>query len=45
MYLYIKNKAIWDHRHWLPNLKRSKVNDPSLLQAWVHVFLIVTRSS
>jgi hypothetical protein len=33
-----------DHSHWPPNLKRSKVTDARLLQACVHVFLIVTRS-
>jgi hypothetical protein len=39
-----KNKAIWDDRHWFPNLKRSEVNDARLLQVCVQVFLIVTRS-
>jgi hypothetical protein len=40
----LENKVIWDHRHWPPNLKRSKVNNAKLLQACVHVFLTVTRS-
>jgi hypothetical protein len=50
LYIYIKcncaskNKAIWDHRHWPHNLKRSKVNNARLLQACVHVFLTLTRS-
>jgi hypothetical protein len=44
IYCMSKNKAIWDHRHLPPNLKRYKVNDARLLQVCVHVFLIVTRS-